>query len=106
MSSECKHCGRLTDDLFLCELTIDFVCGACENEPNHDALHAKLEGRDQFNHHGKCGACGTEGVQLTYRPGLDLSICLPCHAQPNLGAILVEKFLAGHNEMGDLGEGI
>ena len=91
MFSECERCGRLTDERFLCELTGEYVCGPCEDEPNHDALHASAEGRDQFRHHGQCGACGAENVPLTYRLGLDLFVCLPCHVQPNLGPILVEE---------------
>ena len=46
------------------------------------------------NSTNRCGACGAQDVSLTYRPGLDLFVCLPCNAQPNLGAILIEEFLA------------
>ena len=90
----CHLCGRECDgmavDFYWCPATNGNVCGNCEEEPNHDALHAIVEGRDQFNHNGQCGACGAENVPITYRPGLDLFVCLPCHAQPNPGSILVE----------------
>lgn len=89
----CERCSRQTDELFLCQLTNEHVCGKCEDEPDHDALHAEAEGRDKFRHLGQCGACGTEDVLVTYRLGLDLYVCLPCHLQPNLGGILVEELL-------------
>ena len=98
---ECDRCGRSTDEVFLCDLTDEHVCRACEDEPNHDALHAGAEGRDQFLHYGQCGSCGDKEVPLTYRSGLDLFICLPCHAQPNLGAILVEELIEKLDERPD-----
>ena len=42
----------------------------------------------------QCGACGAQDIPLTYRLGLDLFVCRPCNAQPNLGAKLVEEFFA------------
>ena len=94
MSTPCERCGReYIGDSFWCPLTGQWVCGPCESEPSHDAFHASAEGRDQFNHHGQCGACGTENVPLTFRLGLDLFVCLPCHLQPNLGAIIVQDLI-------------
>ena len=90
---ECERCARDTDEVFLCELTGERVCGSCEDKPEHDALHANAEGRNQFLHYGQCGACGTQDVALTYSLGLDLFLCFPCHAQPNLGVILVDEII-------------
>ena len=90
-----------TDDIFLCEQTGEHVCGRCEDEPDHNALHANAEGRDQFLRHGQCEACETQDVPITYRLGLDLFLCLPCHAQPNLGAILADKLIENLKERPD-----
>lgn len=98
MPKDCERCGReIFDEACSCPVTGEsWVCGPCEDEPGHDALHARAEGRDQFNHHGQCGACGTENVPLTFRLGLDLFVCLPCHLQPNLGSILVQEMIDRH----------
>ena len=101
MARECERCAGATEEVFLCELTGEHVCGSCEDEPEHYTLHAKTAEGDQFLGRGQCGACGTQDVALTYRSGLDLFLCLPCHAQPNIEAILVDELIEKLEERPD-----